>query len=165
MIRKILLSLIPLCFIPVSTDAQVLQRNNTSKGSRSTFSYSIQSTYGVTTSTEATPNLIVDAEAILNLKDGTIITNKAGTIGGDTGAVITTTPNGTDVQLSGITADNQFLIDDGTSFKSSIRTGELDGTDQKGSASASASHSLVVTVTNNNTSFINALRENFELDE
>ena len=142
--------------------SQLLQRSQTSSGSSSVFSYSITSSYGVSTSAEATPNLSVDTEANLVLKEDSVITNRAGAIGGNTGAVITTTPNSTNVNLSGIEANNNFLLDEGTSFRAALETSELDGNPAKGTASASAFHTLTLTITNNNTSFINAIISNFE---
>ena len=146
---------------PVSY-SQVLERNQTSSGSTSTFSYSITSSYGVSTSANATPNLIVDTEAILVLKEDSVITNRAGQIGGNTSAVIETTPNGSNIDLSGIEANNTFVLDEGTSFRASLKTSELDGNPSKGDANASAYHTLTLTVNNGNSSFINAFRSNFE---
>lgn len=146
----------------IATHAQVLERNNTNFGSNRTFSYSIQSTYGVTTSAQATPNLRVETEAVLNLQKDSYLTNKAGAVGGNTGAVFTTTPNGTNVQLTGITADNKFLIDTGTSFRSALTTSEQDGQPSNGTASATATHTMTVTVSNGESSFFNTLRQNFE---
>jgi len=142
--------------------AQVLERNNTSYGTNRNFSYSVQSTYGVNTTANASPNLRVETEAILNLKEDSQLTNKAGAIGGGTGAVFQNTPNGSNVSLTGITADNKFLLDSGTSFRAAITTTEPDGQPSVGNASATASHSLTVTVTDGETSFFNTLRQNFE---
>jgi len=66
------------------------------------------------------------------------------------------------VSLTGITADNKFLLDSGTSFRAAITTTEPDGQPSVGNASATASHSLTVTVTDGETSFFNTLRQNFE---
>lgn len=148
--------IIPDCY------SQVLERNQTSSGSSSVFSYSITSSYGVSTSADATPNLLVDTEAILVLKEDSVITNRAGQIGGNTSAVIQTTPNGSNIDLRGIEANNEFVLDEGTSFRASLETSELDGNPSKGQANASAYHTLTLTVTNNNSSFINAVRSNFE---
>jgi len=145
-----------------SVKSQVLERNNTNYGTNRNFSYSIQSTYGVSTSAQASPNLKVDTEAILNLQKDSYLTNKAGTIGGETSAVFTTTPNGSNVNLRGITADNKFLIDSGTSFKAALSTSEVDGNPSHGEASANASHTMTISVTDGNSSFFNVLRQNFE---
>ena len=142
--------------------SQVLQRSQTSSGSSSVFSYSITSSYGVNTSASATSNLSVDTEANLVLKEDSVITNKAGDIGGSTSAVITTTPPSTNVDLFGIEATNEFLLDEGTSFRAALQTSEIDGNPSEGQASAGAFHTLTLTITNNNSSFVNAVISNFE---
>lgn len=147
---------------PSNSLGQVLERNNTNYGTNRVFSYSVQSTYGVNTSANASPNLRVETEAVLNLKEDSQLTNKAGAVGGGTGAVFQNTPNGSNVQLTGITADNKFLIDTGTRFRASLTTTELDGNPSVGNASATASHSLTVTVNDGENSFFNTLRQNFE---
>ena len=150
------------CSLAPECNSQVLQRSQTSSGSTSVFSYSITSSYGVMTSATATPNLTVNTEAKLVLKEDSVITNKAGAIGGNTGAVITTTPTSTNVNLTGIEADNTFVLDKGTSFRAALETSELDGNPSIGEASASAFHTLTLTVNSNNSSFVNAIISNFE---
>ncbi len=145
-----------------SANAQVLERNNTNFGNNRVFSYTVQSSYGVNTSANASPNLRVETEAVLNLKEDSQLTNKAGTVAGGTGATFQNTPNGSNVTLTGITADNIFLIDKGTTFRASLTTTESDGQVSVGNASATASHSLTVSVSNGETSFFNTLRANFE---
>ena len=156
------ISIFHLSPIVAPVKAQVLERNNTNFGSNRVFSYSVQSTYGVTTSANASPNLRVDTEAVLNLKEDSYLTNTAGAVGGGTGAVFQNTPNGSNVSLTGITADNKFLIDSGTSFRAALTTTEVDGEPSVGNASASASHTLTLTVTDGESSFFNTLRQNFE---
>jgi len=161
-LQLITLTLALCSFGSAESQAQVLERNNTSFGTNRVFSYSVQSTYGVNTSANASPNLRVDTEAILNLKEDSQLTNRAGAIGGGTGAVFQNTPNGSNVTLTGITADNKFLIDSGTRFRAALTTTELDGSPSVGNASATASHSLTVTVNDGENSFFNTLRQNFE---
>ena len=148
--------------LPTATSAQVLERSNTNWGSNRVFSYSITTTYGVNTSVQASPNVKTKAEAVLNLKEDSVVTNTAGDIGGNTSAVIVTTPGGTTANLSGITANNEFYIDNGTSFHASAESDEPDGEPQNANVSATASHTLTLTITNNETAFYNTLRENFE---
>jgi hypothetical protein len=163
---KCLLSTTSSCFAFLvnspSGFAQILERNSTNFGSNRVFSYSVQSTYGVNTSANASPNLKVETEAILNLKEDSRLTNTAGAVGGGTGALFQNTPNGSNVSLTGITADNEFLIDSGTSFRAALTSIEADGQPSVGNASATASHSLTVTVNNGETSFFNTIRENFD---
>ena len=53
-------------------------------------------------------------------------------------------------------------MDEGTRFYTSAETGEQDGNPQRANVSATASHTMTVQITNNETSFYNTLRENFE---
>jgi hypothetical protein len=159
---KLVALLLFIVALPRIAYTQVLERNSTNYGTNRNFSYSIQSTYGASTSASASPNLKVETEAILNLKEDSYLTNKAGAIGGGTGALFQNTPNGSNVQLTGITADNKFLLDKGTSFRAALTSTEPDGNPSVGNASANASHTLTVTVTDGETSFFNTLRQNFE---
>ena len=93
----------------MASQAQVLEETITNSGTNRVFQYAIQSTYGTQTSADATSNLLVEAEAVLNLKEDSFLTNTAGDVGGNTSAVFTTTPTGSNVVLSGITANNQYL--------------------------------------------------------
>lgn len=144
-----------------SASAQVLEKISTNQGTSKNFSYSIQSTYGVSTNATATPNLRVETEAVLKLQKGSFVTNKSGAIGGETGAVFTATPNGANFSLTGVNSENQFLIDDGTKFRASLVTTDLDGKSSIGNASATATHTLTVSVVNGESSFSNYIRSNF----
>ena len=150
---------------PAASQAQILERTSTNSGTNRVFQYSIQSTYGTQTSADATPNLKVETEAVLNLKEDSFLTNTAGDVGGNTSAVFTTTPTGSNVVLNGITANNQFLLDTGTSFRTALTSTEPDGNPSVGSASATATHTMNITVSDGTSSFLNTLRENFEAPE
>ena len=149
----------------MASQAQVLEETITNSGTNRVFQYAIQSTYGTQTSADATSNLLVEAEAVLNLKEDSFLTNTAGDVGGNTSAVFTTTRTGSNVVLSGITANNQYLLDTGTSFRTALTSTEPDGQPSIGQASATATHSMTITVTDGTTSFVNTLRENFEAPE
>ena len=142
--------------------AQLLERTNSNWGTNRVFSYAITTTYGTNINVDASPNVITKAEAVLNLKEDSVITNAAGAIGGETGASIVTTPTGTTANLTGITANADFIMDEGTRFYTSAETGEQDGNPQRANVSATASHTMTVQITNGETSFYNTLRENFE---
>ena len=129
---------------------------------KNTFSYSIQSTIGTRTSANVSGNILADTEAILNLKSGGKITNKIGDANGNASAVFTTNPTGAGVDLQGITGENVFLIDDGTSFKSSLKSDPSLGSGSSiGEASALAIQSTTVTVEKGNSSFISSFQEAF----
>ena len=131
-----------------TSKAQQVSNTNTNATSRSTFSYSVQSSYGVVTNASASPNFKSENEAILKLKAGSFVTNKFGTDEERASAVYTATPTGANVSLDGITAKNLLLIDDGTYFRSSLVS--VDNPDpnlpMQASASALATHSSSITV-------------------
>ena len=162
--HRILLTvgMIVTALIGLPAKAQVLERSNTNWGTNRIFSYAITTTYGTNISVDASPNVITKAEAELNIKEDSVITNAAGAIGGETGATIVTTPTGTSAQLTGITADANFILDEGTRFYTSAESGVQDGNAQHANVSATASHTMTLTITNNENSFYNTLRENFE---
>ena len=129
---------------------------------KNTCSYSIQSTIGTRTSANVSGNILADTEAILNLQRGGKITNKIGDENGNASAVFTTSPTGAGVDLKGITGENVFLIDDGTSFKSSLTSDPSLGSDSSiGEASSLAVQSTTVTVEKGNSSFISSFQEAF----
>ena len=129
---------------------------------KNTFSYSIQSTIGTRTSANVSGNILADTEAILNLQRGGKITNKIGDANGNASAVFTTNPTGAGVDLKGITGENVFLIDNGTSFKSSLTSDPSLGSGSSiGEASSLAIQSTTVTVEKGNSSFISSFQEAF----
>ena len=129
---------------------------------KNTFSYSIQSTIGTRTSANVSGNILADTEAILNLQRGGKITNKIGDANGNASAVFTTNPTGAGVDLKGITGENVFLIDNGTSFKSSLTSDPSLGSGSSiGEASSLAIQSTTVTVEKGNSSFVSSFQEAF----
>lgn len=165
-----LILLIPIAFlwvfIPRPSLAQAapgVRETRTSSSSQSTFSYKIQTTYGTSTSAQVSGNMRADNEAVLKLKSGTIITNKMGGGNGDSSAVFVATPNGGSVTLSGMSGENMFLIDDGTYFKSKLYTDDnLDPSlTSTGNASATATHTTIVTVERGSTTFQNTFQQTY----
>ena len=134
--------------LPFQVSAQQVTNTNTNATTKSSFSYSVQSTYGVTTSASASPNFRSENEAILKLKAGSFVTNKFGTDEEKATAVFTATPNGANVSLDGITAKNLLLLDDGTYFRSSLVS--VDNPDpslpMQATASAVATHTSSIII-------------------
>ena len=128
-----------------------------------TFSYEIQSTIGTRTSATVTGNLVAETDAVLNLRTGSKISNKIGDESGNASAVFVATPNGANVDLSGITGENLFMIENGTQFKSKLRMREdiQSNTPSSGDASSFAVQNTKVTVTKTNSSFINSFQQSF----
>jgi hypothetical protein len=167
MISRKFLALVTLSLIasPISAFAQAQGQTSTTAGSKSIFTYSVQSTYGVTTSANSNPNFIVDNEATLLLKQGSFVTNKFGDDSGNAKAVFVATPTGSGVDLQGITGKNLLLIDDGTMFRSSIRSVDpKDFNPEYGgvaSGSALATHTSTVLIEKAETTFSQSFATSF----
>ena len=128
-----------------------------------TFSYQIESTIGTRTSATVSGNILAETDAILNLKTGSKISNKIGDENGNASAVFIATPNGANVDLSGITGENLFMIEDGTQFKSSLRMKENfnENIQSIGEASSFAVQNTRVIVQKTNSSLINSFQQAF----
>ena len=128
-----------------------------------TFSYQIESTIGTKTSATVSGNILAETDAILNLKTGSKISNKIGDDSGNASAVFIATPNGANVDLSGITGENLFMIEDGTSFKSSLRMKDniKSNVQSIGEASSFAVQNTRVTVQKTNSTLINSFQQAF----
>ena len=128
-----------------------------------TFSYQIESTIGTKTSATVSGNILAETDAILNLKTGSKISNKIGDDSGNASAVFIATPNGANVDLSGITGENLFMIEDGTSFKSSLRMKDNINSNVQsiGEASSFAVQKTRVTVQKTNSTLINSFQQAF----
>tara|TARA_B100001057_G_C22411887_1_gene779994 strand:- start:131 stop:640 length:510 start_codon:yes stop_codon:yes gene_type:complete len=128
-----------------------------------TFSYQIESTIGTRTSATVSGNILAETDAILNLKTGSKISNKIGDENGNASATFIATPNGANVDLSGITGENLFMIEDGTQFKSSLRMKENfnENVQSIGEASSFAVQNTRVIVQKTNSSLINSFQQAF----
>lgn len=149
--------------LPVLSQATPGMRD-ISKGSstQNIFSYRIQSTYGTNTSAQVSGNMTADTEAVLRLKSGTKITNKAGDSSGNSSAVFVATPTGANVNLSGLTGENLFLIDDGTYFRSALKS--IDNPSNptltsSGTASATAIHTMTISIEQSTNSIQNYIEK------
>lgn len=149
--------------LPVLSQATPGMRD-ISKGSstQNIFSYRIQTTYGTNTSAQVTGNMTADTEAVLKLKSGTKLTNKAGDSSGNSSAVFVATPTGANVNLSGITGENLFLIDDGTYFRSALKTVDSPtnpALTSSGTASATAIHTMTISIEKTSNSIQNYIEK------
>ena len=148
----------------IPSSAQIgITELNTNQGTMRNFSYNIKSTIGTQTSAEAVGNIEAYSEAIINLKPGSIITNKFGDINGNASANFVATPNGGNVDLKGITGENIFEFDKGTTFKSSLQTNtNLESArTNMGSASSFAVQDTMVNVQSGFSSFSNTFQQSF----
>ena len=134
-------------------------------GSSSTnsFSYEINSTIGTKTSANVSGNLEANTEAILNLRKGSKISNKIGDDSGNASATFLASPNGANVNLSGVTGENIFLIENGTKFKSSLKMKEDSdlSISSVGEASSFAVQNTRVQVQRSTSNFINSFQQSF----
>ena len=98
----------------------------------------------------------------MNLRRGGKITNKIGDGNGNASAIFDARPTGTSVNLQGITGENIFLIDDGTSFKSSLKSDEsVKASNSVGQASSMAVQTTSVRVESGTSSFIQSFQNAF----
>lgn len=147
---------------PIYSQIAGIERRFGSSNSN-TFSYQIESTIGTKTSATVSGNILAETDAILNLKTGSKISNKIGDDSGNASAVFIATPNGANVDLSGITGENLFMIEDGTSFKSSLRMKDNINSNVQsiGEASSFAVQNTRVTVQKTNSTLINSFQQAF----
>ena len=151
-------------FAALPSSSQVgITEFNTNQGTMRNFSYNIKSTIGTQTSAEAVGNIQATTEAIINLKPGSIITNKFGDLNGNASANFVATPNGGNVDLKGITGENIFEFDKGTMFRSTLQTNTdlTPSSTNKGSASSFAIQDTMVNVQSGFSSFSNSFQQSF----
>jgi len=158
-----------LLFLSPSASLSQNSQTKTNYGSKQIFSYSVQSTYGVQSASTSSPGVKVETEAVLKLKDGSFVTNKFGDDNGNASAVFTVSPNGSTVDLRGVTGQNQLLIDDGTLFRVAITKDEsqepvvTQGVDDsiKAEGTANAFHTSTITVNKGDEAFFNTFTQNY----
>ena len=140
-----------------------ITQTNQNSGNSNFFKYQITSTFGTTTSVNANANTEASADAVLNLKPNSFVTNSFGDGGGKASAVFTATPNGTSVDLTGVAAQNMLIIDSGTSFRSSVNTisNPNPSLQSTGTASSLGSHTSTLMVEHGTSSYTNTLQQSF----
>ena len=148
--------------LTLTSNAQT--NNSLQTGSTNSLKISLSNTIGVTTTANTTDNLIVDNEAVLILKDNSKIQDNFGE--GDTEAEnmsvsFDVSPNGSNVGISGLRASNEFIIDEGTRFSSSMVSKEDNTELIKGTATAGMYHDMTLQVDQTNSSFTSAFSQNF----
>ena len=138
--------------------------NSLQTGSTNSLKISLTNTIGVTTTANTTDNLIVENEAVLNLKENSKIQDSFGE--GDSEAEnmsvsFDVSPNGSNVGISGLKASNEYIIDKGTRFRSSM-VSEAGNTEKlNGTASAGLYHDMTLQVEQTNSSFTSAFSQSF----
>ena len=163
LLKKIGLMILLSSMTPFAAKAQLgsIQRN-LGASQKSTFSYTIRSTIGTQTSAQVSGNILADTEAVLKLQSGGKISNKIGDANGNASAVFDIRPNGSSVNLQGISGENLFLIDDGTTFRSSLKSDpNIESSSSIGQASAIGVQSTTVTVEKGTSSYVSSFQEAF----
>ena len=148
--------------LTLTSNAQT--NNSLQTGSTNSLKISLSNTIGVTTTANTTDNLIVENEAVLILKENSKIQDNFGE--GDTEAEnmsvsFDVSPNGSNVGISGLRASNEFIIDEGTRFSSSMVSKEDNTELIKGTATAGMYHDMTLQVDQTNSSFTSAFSQNF----
>ena len=146
-----------------SVFAQVGIIENTGRSSsKSTFSYKITSTFTTQSQVEGT-NVVGKAKANVILAPGGYITNKVGDDNGNAGATFSASPNGSNVQLQGVTGENLYLLEGGSTFTSDIQT--IPNPDPskpvRGTATATAIQTTIVDVNYGSEAFQSSFQQNF----
>ena len=140
------------------------QTNSLQTGSSNSLRVSLSNTIGVSTSANATENLIVDNQAELELLEGSTIQDQFGegdSEGESMNASFDISPNGANVSISGLQAQNNYLIGPNSKFISTMKTKEGNTTKQDGDASASLFHDMSLKVEQTNSSFTSSFSQNF----
>ena len=130
--------------------------------SKSVFSYKITSTFSTQSTVEGT-NVIGDAKANVTLAPGGYITNKIGDDSGNAGATFDASPTGSTVQLQGVTGENLYLLEGGSTFTSNIETVENPDPSKavRGTARATAIQTTIVDVNYGSESFQSSFEQTF----
>ena len=160
-------------FTSLSSPSYSQVRTSLDSGSRSRTSISLSNTMGVYTNLETTPNVEGSVNANLVIAPGSTIQDSFGGAqpgaSSITGAVVVT-PNSANIDLTGLAAQNNYIVGAGTEFSSNLRTingAECTGAcashqgSSVGKASTGMSHSMSLTIDQTNSSFSNSFSQNF----
>tara|TARA_Y100001978_G_scaffold195717_1_gene204320 strand:+ start:584 stop:1075 length:492 start_codon:yes stop_codon:yes gene_type:complete len=138
-------------------------RNSLSTGSTNKLSINLTNTMGVRTTANGVSNVEVDNEAVLILDPASKIQDSFNSDGEGLTGDFVVSPNGASFNIKGLQAENNYIIGNGSYFKSSMKS--LKDTDPskpiKGDASASLLHSMTLTVDQTNSSFSQAFSQDF----
>ena len=144
-------------------DSNAQTSNSLSTGSSNRLSISISNTMGVRTTADATSNVEVNNEAVLILDPERKIQDSFDSSGEGISGDFVVSPNGASFDIKGLQAENNYVIAEGTYFKSTMKS--LDDPDPtklvKGDASSSLIHDMTLTVDQTNSSFTQAFSADF----
>ena len=138
--------------------------NSLQTGSTNSLKVSLSNTIGVTTTANTSDNVKVDNQAVLILEPGSTIQDSFGEGDSETenlNVSFDVSPNGSNVDVSGLRAQNNYVIGEGSYFSSSMTTVENNDSPVKGDASAGLYHEMTLKVDQTNSSFTSAFSQNF----
>ena len=147
--------------IPFGTKvkSQVISKSPASRSTSST-SYSIVSNITAITQSESTGNIEAFSDVILNLVPGIEPDNSI-----DGAVTFSASPNGSSIDLTGLSGDNLFLFDKGSKLSSTVKNvddASPISEESKGSTSAFIIQQTTLTVRQNTTnSQISSFRDAF----
>tara|TARA_B100000482_G_scaffold189218_1_gene170323 strand:+ start:599 stop:1090 length:492 start_codon:yes stop_codon:yes gene_type:complete len=148
-------NIIPACYAQTS--------NSLTTGSSNRLSISLSNTMGVRTTADAISNVEVDNEAVLILDPESKIQDSFDSSGEGISGDFVVSPNGASFDITGLQAENNYIIGEGSFFKSKMKS--LEDPDPtkpiKGNASALLIHDMTLTVDQTNSSFTQAFSTDF----
>jgi len=145
--------------------------SNLSGGNSQRTQITLSNTMGVYTNLDASPNVSTTLKANLNIEPGSTIQDSFG--GGDQGALkgtISITPTSSNIDITGLTTQNHYIIGPETGFSSEMKTlhrNECFGScasyngQTKGNAGVGMVHNMSLTVDQTTTSFRNSFSQSF----
>ena len=141
------------------------QTNSIQTGSTNSLRVSLSNTIGVSTTANITDNLEVENQAVLILDPGSTIQDSFGE-GDEEGQAVTAVfevgPNGSSAGITGLQANNNYIIGEGTFFSSTMKTKDEDNsTPVNGDASAILIHDMTLKIDQTNSSFTQSFSQNF----
>lgn len=145
----------------VNSQTKAQTQNTLQIGSTNRLSISLSNTIGVQTSANGSENLDINNEANLELKPGSTIQDSFGSqdnpeISGE----FTVSPNGANFDITGLVAENNYIIGDNTYFLSEMKNIDKDKP-SNGNASSSLFHNMTLTVDQTNSSFTTSFSQDF----
>ena len=137
-------------------------RNTLSTGSSNRLSISLTNTMGVTTSADSASNVEIDNEAVLILDPESEIQDNFNSDGEGLSGDFVVSPNGASYNIKGLQAKNNYIIGDGSYFKSTMKSNVTDPEKPiRGEAFAGLTHNMTLTVDQTNSSFTQAFSQDF----
>ena len=118
---------------------------------------------GVSTSADVTENLEVNNQANLVLAPGSTIQDEIGDENQSVTGDFVITPTGSSLDIKGLQAKNNYIIDEGTYFFSEMKTVDDPNPEiaTNGNASSNLVHSMTITIDQTNSSFTSSFSESF----